>query len=63
MVPGLTPDETARAVDSDHVIGYHVNSDQGSAAMVGEFLPMPEDLTEAEKARLEEIRQASSSRA
>jgi pimeloyl-ACP methyl ester carboxylesterase len=28
--------------------------------MVGEYLPMPEDLTEAEKARLEEIRQASS---
>jgi pimeloyl-ACP methyl ester carboxylesterase len=48
------------SIDSDHVIGYHVNSDQGSAAMVGEFLPMPEDLTEAEKARLEEIRQASS---
>ena len=47
-------------IDPDHVIGYHVNSDQGSAATVGEFLPMPEDLTEAEKARLEEIRQASS---
>jgi pimeloyl-ACP methyl ester carboxylesterase len=47
-------------IDADHVIGYHVNSDQGSAAMVGEFLPMPDDLTEAEKARLEEIRQASS---
>ena len=46
-------------IDPDHVIGYHVNSDQGSAATVGEFLPMPEDLTEAEKARLEEIRQAS----
>jgi epoxide hydrolase len=48
------------SVASDHVIGYHVNSDRGAAAMVGEFLPMPEDLTEAEKARLEEIRRASS---
>jgi epoxide hydrolase len=47
-------------IDPDHVVGYHVNSDQGSAAMVGEFLPMPEDLTEAEKARLEVIRQALS---
>src|SRR5215208_7194541 len=47
-------------IDPDHVVGYHVNSDQGSAAMVGEFLPMPEDLTEAEGARLEEIRQALS---
>src|ERR671913_550683 len=43
-------------IDPDHVIGYHVNSDQGTAAMVGEYLPMPENLTEAEKARLEEIR-------
>src|ERR671911_311383 len=48
------------SIDSEHVIGYHVNSDQGSAAMVGEFLPMPQDFSEAEKARLEEIRQASS---
>ena len=47
-------------IDPDHVVGYHVNSDQGSAAMVGEFLPMPEDLTRAERARLEEIRQALS---
>jgi epoxide hydrolase len=48
------------SVASDHVIGYHVNSDRGAAAMVGEFLPMPEDLTEAERTRLEEIRRASS---
>jgi epoxide hydrolase len=47
-------------IDPDHVVGYHVNSDQGSAAMVGEFLPMPEDLTEDERARLDEIRQALS---
>jgi epoxide hydrolase len=40
------------------VIGVHVNSDQGSASIVGEFLPMPEGLTEAEMARLQEIKQA-----
>ena len=47
-------------IDPDHVVGCHVNSDQGSAAMVGEFLPVPENLTEAEKARLDDIRQALS---
>ena len=47
-------------IDPDHVVGCHVNSDRGSAAMVGEFLPMPEDLTEDERARLDEIRQALS---
>jgi pimeloyl-ACP methyl ester carboxylesterase len=44
----------------DRVVGVHVNSDQGSAAMVGEYLPMPEGLTEAEQTRLQEIKQASS---
>jgi pimeloyl-ACP methyl ester carboxylesterase len=47
-------------IDPDHVVGCHVNSDQGSAAMVGEFLPVPENLTEAERARLDDIRQALS---
>ncbi len=48
------------SVDPDHVIGVHVNSDQGSAAMVGEYLPMPDGLTESELARLAEIKQESS---
>ena len=33
------------SIDPDHVLGVHVASDQGSAAMVGQFLPMPEGLT------------------
>lgn len=48
------------SVDPDRAIGVHVNSDQGSAAVVGEFLPMPEGLTESELARLAEIKQESS---
>jgi pimeloyl-ACP methyl ester carboxylesterase len=46
------------AIDPDHVIGVHINGDQGGAAMVGEFLPLPAGLTEAEEARLAEIKQA-----
>ena len=46
------------SIDPDHVIGVHVSSDQGGAAMVGQYLPMPEGLTEAELARLNEIKQA-----
>jgi epoxide hydrolase len=42
----------------DRVIGVHVNSDQGSATMVGEYLPMPEGLSVAEQTRLQEIKQA-----
>jgi epoxide hydrolase len=46
------------SIDPDQVIGVHVASDQGAAAMVGQYLPMPEGLTEAERARLNEIKQA-----
>jgi len=46
------------AVERERVVGFHVTSNQGSAAMVGEFLPMPDGLTEAEQARLAEIKQA-----
>lgn len=46
------------SIDPDHVIGVHVASDQGSAAMVGQFLPMPEGLTDSELARLNEIKTA-----
>jgi pimeloyl-ACP methyl ester carboxylesterase len=41
----------------ERVLGVHVLSDRGSASIVGEYLPMPEDLTEAEQARLQEIKQ------
>jgi pimeloyl-ACP methyl ester carboxylesterase len=46
------------SIDPDHVIGVHVASDQGSAAMVGQFLPMPEGLTDSELERLNEIKTA-----
>jgi epoxide hydrolase len=46
------------SVDPDRVIAVHVASDQGGASVVGEYLPMPEGLTEAELARLNEIKAA-----
>ena len=48
------------SLDGERVVGMHVNSDRGTSAMVGEFLPMPEGLTEEEMARLHEIKQGSS---
>jgi pimeloyl-ACP methyl ester carboxylesterase len=47
------------SLDGGRVVGTHVNSDRGSAAMVGEFLPMPDGLTEADLTRLNEIKQGS----
>jgi pimeloyl-ACP methyl ester carboxylesterase len=44
----------------DRVIGVHINSDRGSASLVGEYLPLPEGLIETELARLQEIKQESS---
>ncbi len=46
------------SVAPDRVIGVHVASDQTGAAMVGEYLPLPEGLSEAELARLQEIKTA-----
>jgi pimeloyl-ACP methyl ester carboxylesterase len=46
------------SIDPERVIGVHVSSDQGGAAMVGEYLPMPEGLTDTELARLNEIKGA-----
>ncbi|MGH2614065.1 MAG: epoxide hydrolase family protein [Thermomicrobiales bacterium] len=48
------------AIATGRVVGVHIASDRGSAAMVGEYLPMPEGLTEAELARLQEIKQEMS---
>jgi pimeloyl-ACP methyl ester carboxylesterase len=39
------------------VIGVHITSDRGGANMVGEFLPLPEGLSEAELSRLAAIKQ------
>jgi pimeloyl-ACP methyl ester carboxylesterase len=46
------------SVAPDQVRGVHVASDRGGAAMVGEYLPMPEGLSEAEIARLNELKAA-----
>jgi epoxide hydrolase len=46
------------SINPDRVIGIHIASDSGGAAMIGEYLPMPEGLTEAELTRLNEIKQA-----
>jgi pimeloyl-ACP methyl ester carboxylesterase len=45
------------AIDPDHVIGVHINSDKASAALVGEYLPKPDDLNEDEKGALDRIKQ------
>lgn len=45
---------------ADNVIGVHVNSDQSAAAFAGTFLPMPDDLNDAEKAAVDRIKQATS---
>lgn len=40
------------ALYPDRLIATHVNSDRGSLGLVGEQLPMPDDLTEAESASI-----------
>ncbi|GLQ57126.1 epoxide hydrolase family protein [Devosia nitrariae] len=42
----------------DRVVGVHVASDRGTLNAVGTYLPMPEDLTDEEKAELEAIKAA-----
>ena len=44
--------------EPSHVIGVHTNSDPGAMAATTEYMPMPTDLTEAEKKRLEEMRRS-----
>jgi epoxide hydrolase len=51
---GITGQLAARA--ADHVVGVHVASDPGAVAATTEYLPLPDDLTSAEKARLEQLR-------
>ncbi|MFC5099008.1 hypothetical protein [Amycolatopsis plumensis] len=41
-----------------NVIGAHVNSDRGALGMVGEQLPLPDDLTAGEQAVVERAQAA-----
>jgi epoxide hydrolase len=42
------------ATQPDHVVGLHTNTDSGALNLVGEFLPMPADLTDEDRAEVEE---------
>lgn len=44
------------ATQPEHVVGAHTNTDAGALGMVGEFLPVPPHLTDAERAEVEERR-------
>jgi hypothetical protein len=46
------------ATDPSHVIGTLVNSDQGALALAGEQLPMPDQLTDDERAVIEAHRES-----
>jgi len=46
------------ATQPDRVIGTHVLSDRGALGMTGEFLPMPDDLNESERATIEKAQAA-----
>jgi len=41
------------AVFADRVIGTHINSDRGALGQAGEFFPLPDDLTDEERAVVE----------
>ncbi len=46
-------------LEPEKVVGVHTAIDRAAAALVGELLPMPDGLTEAERTRLDEIKQES----
>jgi epoxide hydrolase len=46
------------AIHPDRVIGTHVNSDKGALGMAGEMFPIPDHLTAAERAVVDEARAA-----
>lgn len=48
------------SIRPENVIGVHVTSDRGAVTYAGVFLPLPDDLTEAEKATVAEIKGATS---
>ena len=48
------------AVHPERVVGIHVSSDGAALAMAGETLPMPEDLTDEERAQIDAVKQEQS---
>ena len=42
------------ATEADHVVGTHTLSDARAVALAGQYFPLPDDLAEADKARVEE---------
>jgi pimeloyl-ACP methyl ester carboxylesterase len=44
------------ATQPDHVVGLHTNTDSGALNLVGEYLPMPDHLTDADRAEVEKRR-------
>ncbi len=46
------------ATEPDHVVGTHVVSDPGSLGLAGEQFPIPDHLTDAERAQLDRAREA-----
>jgi pimeloyl-ACP methyl ester carboxylesterase len=46
------------ALHPDHVVGVHLASDRGSLGMAGEMFPVPDDLTEDERAVIDQARAA-----
>jgi epoxide hydrolase len=42
------------ATEADHVVGTHTTSDARAVALAGQYFPLPDDLAEADKARVEE---------
>ena len=44
------------ALYPERVIGTHVNSDRGALAQAGEFFPIPDDLSEADRAEVDAAR-------
>jgi epoxide hydrolase len=46
------------ATQPDHVVGTHVLSDRGSLGLAGEYFPIPDDLTDDERAGVDQARRA-----
>ncbi|HEU4398152.1 MAG TPA: epoxide hydrolase, partial [Actinomycetota bacterium] len=44
------------ATEADHVVGTHTLSDARAVALAGQYFPLPDDLAEADKVRVEEQR-------
>ncbi len=44
------------ATEQEHVVGVHTTSDARSVALAGQYFPLPADLSEADRSRLDEQR-------